>query len=59
MRMGNLLRVEDQRPSVMAASRPRLGVAHPTVVPRAPTPRDDDEAPTDEASDEDAEERGT
>jgi len=59
MRMGNLFRVERQRSIAMAASKPRLGVAHPTVVPGDPTAGGDDEALTDEASDEDAEERDT
>ena len=41
----------------MAASNPRLGVAHPTVVPGDPTADGDGEALTDEASDEDTDER--
>jgi len=33
MRMGNLLSAGLLPTTVMAASKPRLGVAHPTVVP--------------------------
>ncbi|WP_197052502.1 hypothetical protein [Halobellus rufus] len=33
----------------MSADRPRLGVDHPTVVPRPPDETGDAEAPTDES----------
>ncbi|WP_336022130.1 hypothetical protein [Halobellus salinisoli] len=47
--MGNLLIAAFERPIAMSADRPRLGVDHPTVVPRPPRETDDAEASTDEA----------
>ncbi len=53
MRMGNLLPVGAEVLSVMAAKNPRLGVAHPTVVPtNHRQERDADEAPTSESGSE-------
>ena len=54
MRMGNLLHVAIQPSSVMAASKPRLGVAHPTVVPGESRSESDDEAPAERAELEEA-----
>jgi hypothetical protein len=57
MRMSNLLRVEHERPCEMAASRPRVGIDHPTVVPGAAPPGNDPEATDAEATDTDGNDR--
>jgi len=49
MRMGNLFTTALQYSRVMSAEHPRLGVDHPTVVPRPPRETDDAEASTDES----------
>jgi len=49
MRMGNLLGARRQLVTVMSAKTPRLGVAHPTVVPGNHPGASDDEDPADEA----------
>jgi len=47
MRMGNLLSTPRQLLPVMSAKTPRLGVAHPTVVPGNHPGASDDEEPSD------------
>lgn len=56
MRMGNYLAVRAEVRTEMAAKNPRLGVAHPTVVPTNHRQRDTEETPTDESDESD---RGT